>query len=164
VRSGIVVLAVALLLAVSGRLTLPFGPHTPGPLPGYHEDQYEPEQSAPRYAPHPPANRLDVPLPSTVAHDLKQSIVHAIARGYPGKAPKEVSCRRSHTLDGRNERLQAFTASYSCTLTWSSGTVRRWCAYSIYARAFATATPQTCEADARDPGYGAIDWPRDLPR
>jgi hypothetical protein len=161
------VLAVALLLGVSGRLTLPFGAHRPSALPGYHEDQYDPVPSSPINGPqgNQATDRWNVPRPSTVAHDLKQSIVHAIARGYPGKAPKEVSCRRSHTLDGRNERLpQDFTASYNCTLTWSSGTARRWCAYSMYARAFAKATPQTCEADARDPGYGAIDWPRDLPR
>jgi hypothetical protein len=85
-----------------------------------------------------------------VAHDLKQYMVHQAALGYPGKPPKEVSCRRSHTLDGRNDRLpQDFTASYNCTLTWSSGTVRKWCAYSTYARPFSTATAQTCEADAR---------------
>jgi hypothetical protein len=164
VRAGIVVvLAVALLLAVSGRLTLPFGPHRPSPLPGYG-DQYDAAQSSPVYASHTPANRLDVPRPSTVAQDLRQSIVRAIARGYPAERPKDVSCRRSHTLDGPDERFQSFTASYNCTLTWSGGIVRKWCAYSIYAKPFARATPKTCEADARDPGYGAVDWPRDLPR
>jgi hypothetical protein len=146
------VLAVALLLAVSGRLTLPFGPHRPGPLPGYHEDQYEPEQSSRISGPQrsQATDRWNAARPSTVAHDLKQYMVHQAALGYQGKPPKEVSCRRSHTLDGRNDLPQAFTASYNCTLTWSSGTVRKWCAYSIYPTPFATAAPKTCEAVARD--------------
>jgi len=155
-----VVLALALLVAVSGRLTLPFGPHRPSPLPGYG-DHYDPEQSSPTYGPRGShaTDRWNVARPSTVAHDLKQYMIHQAALGYPGKPPKDVSCRRSQpTLDGRNDRLpQDFTASYNCTLTWSSGSVRKWCAYSIYARPFARATAQTCEADARD-------LPREPPR
>jgi hypothetical protein len=154
VRAGIVVvLALALLLAVSGRLTLPFGPHRPSPLPGYAEDHYDPEQSSPTYGPRgsQATDRWNVARPSTVARDLKQYMVHQAALGYPGKPPKEVSCRRSHTLDGSNDRVpQDFTASYNCTLTWPSGTVRKWCAYSMYGRPFARATPQTCEADSRE--------------
>jgi hypothetical protein len=152
VRTGVVVvLAVALLLAVSGRLTLPFGAHRPSPLPGYG-DHYDPEHSSPIYARGSSStDRWNVARPSTVAHDLKQYMVHQAALGSSGKPPKAVSCRRSRTLDGRNDRLpQDFTASYNCTLTWSNGTVRKWCAYSIYARPFAKATPQACEADARD--------------
>jgi hypothetical protein len=140
------------LLAISGRLTLPFGPHRPSPLPGYKENQYQPGQSSPVYGPQggQATDRWNVPRPSTVAHDLKQYMVHEAAVGYLGTPPKEVSCRRSHTLDGRNERVsQDFTASYNCTLTWSGGAVRKWCAYSNYARPFARATAQTCEADAR---------------
>jgi hypothetical protein len=145
-------LAVPLLLAVSGRLTLPFGPHRPSPLPGYHEDQYEPQQPSRIYRPQ--ESRTTDPRnearPSRVAHDLKQYLVHQAALGYSGKPPKEVSCRRSHTLDGRNDLPEAFTASYNCTLTWSSRTVRKWCAFSKYPTPFVTATPQTCEADARE--------------
>ena len=144
-------LAVGLLLAVSGRLTLPFGPHRPSPLPGYG-DHYDSEQSSPIYGPQgsTATDRWNVARPARVAHDLKRYMVHQAALGYPVKPPKDVSCRLSHTLDGRSDSIpRDFTASYNCTLTWSSGTVRKWCAYSIYARPFEMATAQSCEADAR---------------
>jgi hypothetical protein len=154
VRTGIVVvLVVPLLLAVSGRLTLPFGPHKTGALPGYHEDQYESQQPS-------RINKLKVQgsqatdgyaaRPSRVAHDLKQFTIHQAAFGYQGRPPKEVSCRRSHTLDGRTDLPQAFTASYNCTLTSSSGRVRKWCAFSKYPTPFVTAWHQTCEGVARE--------------
>jgi hypothetical protein len=153
VRTGIVVLlAVPLLLAVSGRLTLPFGPHRPSALPGYQEDQYEPEQRSRIYRPQgsPATDPRYEARPSRVAHDLRQYLVHQAELGHSVKLPKEVSCRRSHTLDGRNDLSEAFTASYNCTLTWWSGTVRKWCAFSKYPTPFVTSTPQTCEAYARE--------------
>ena len=162
-RTGIVVLlAVPLLLAVSGRLTLPFGPHRPNPLPGYHEDQYEPEQPSRIYRPQgSQATDRYAARPSTVADDLKQFMGHQAALGYQGRPPKEVSCRRSHTLDGRNDLPEAFTASYNCTLTWSSGRVRKWCAFSKYPTPFVTAWHQTCEAVARE--LSALTTPNSHP-
>ena len=154
VRTGIVVLLVVpLLLAVSGRLTLPFGHHRPSPLPGYHQDQYESQQPSRINRPQAQGSQATdryAARPSTVAHDLKQFTIHQAALGYQGRAPKEVSCRRSHTLDGRTDLPEAFTASYNCTLTSSNGRVRRWCAFSRYPTPFATAWHQTCEGVARE--------------
>lgn len=165
VRTGIVVaLAVPLLLAISGRLTLPFGPHRPGPLPGYQDDQYEPEQPSRVYRPQASqATDGYAARPSTVAQDLKQFMVHeaALRRYHGAKPPNEVSCRRSHTLDGRNDLPQAFTASYNCTLTWSSGTVRKWCAFSKYPTPFVTTWHETCEAVARE--LSALTTPNSRP-
>jgi hypothetical protein len=165
VRTGIVVvLVVPLLLAVSGRLTLPFGPHKPGPLPGYHEDQYESQQPSRTYRPQAQGSQATdryAARPSTVAHDLKHFTVHQAALGYQGSPPKEVSCRRSHTLDGRNDLPEAFTASYNCTLTWSSGRVRKWCAFSRYPTPFVTAWHQTCEGVARE--LSALTTPNSHP-
>jgi hypothetical protein len=151
----VVALAVPLLLAVSGRLTLPFGPHKPGSLPGYHQDQYQPDQPSRIYrrqAQRSQATNRYAARPSTVAHDLKHFTVHeaALRRYHGAKPPKDVSCRRSHTLDGRNDLPEAFTASYNCTLTWSNGTVRKWCAFSKYPTPFVTAWHQTCEGVARE--------------
>ena len=153
VRIGIVVVLGLALLAVSGRLTLPFGPHKPGALPGYQKDQYEPEQPSQVYRPQASkATDRYAARASTVAHDLKQSLVHeaALRRYHGAKPPKDVSCRRSHTLDGRNDLPEAFTASYNCTLTWSSGTVRKWCAFSKNPTPFVTSWHQTCEGVARE--------------